>query len=99
MASILGIADEFDGALRGALASLEQLRGQDELFWTALADYTVGFAEMTIGRYDDALGHLSEMRDLGERFGNSWLTAASRVVLGALAVAQGRPGGGPAAVG
>ncbi|HWN00374.1 MAG TPA: tetratricopeptide repeat protein, partial [Streptosporangiaceae bacterium] len=60
-------------------------------FWTALAAYTVGFAETAAGRYDDALGHLSEMRELGERFGNAWLTAASRVVLGTLAVAQGRP--------
>jgi len=32
------------------------------------------------------------MPDLGERFGNTWLTAASRVVLGALAVGQRRPG-------
>ena len=91
MASISGIVGDFGGALRGALVSLEQLRGQDEPFWTALAAYTVGFAETAAGRYDDALGHLSEMRELGERFGNAWLTAASRVVLGTLAVAQGRP--------
>jgi predicted ATPase len=91
MASILGIAGDFGGALRGTLASLDQLRRQDEPFWTALADYTAGFTEMTIGRYDDALGHLSEMRDLGEQSGNAWLTAASRVMLGTLAVAQGRP--------
>jgi predicted ATPase len=91
MASISGITGDFHGARRGTLVSLEQLRGQDEPFWTALAAYTAGFVEMAIGRYDDALRHLTEMRDLAERFGNAWLTAASRVVLGTLAVAQHRP--------
>jgi predicted ATPase len=90
MASISGIVGDFDGALRGALMSLEQLRGQDEPFWTALAAYTAGFVETTVGRYDDALDHLTEMRDLGQRFDNAWLTAASRVALGTLAVARGR---------
>ena len=47
--------------------------------------------EMTIGRYDDALRHLTEMRDLAERLDNPWLAAVSRVYLGTLAVAQGRP--------
>ena len=72
------------------MISLKQLRGQDEPFWTALADYTVGFVETTVGRYDDALAHLTEMRELTERFGNAWLIAASRVALGTLAVLQGR---------
>jgi hypothetical protein len=31
------IVDDLDGALRAASVSLEQLRGQDEPFWTALA--------------------------------------------------------------
>ena len=35
--------------------------------------------EMTIGRYDDALRHLTEMRDLAERLDNPWLAAVSRV--------------------
>jgi len=91
MAWTSGIDGDFDGALRGALGSLEQLRGQDEPFWTALAVYTAGLAELTIGRYDDALPHLTEMRDLAERLGNPWLAAVSRVDLGMLAVAQGRP--------
>ena len=90
MASISGIVGDFDGALRAALISLKQLRGQDEPFWTALAGYTVGFVETTVGRYDDALAHLTEMRELAERFGNAWLIAASRVALGTLAVLQGR---------
>jgi ATP/maltotriose-dependent transcriptional regulator MalT len=44
-----------------------------------------------VGRYDDALGHLTEMRDLAQRLDNPWLAAVSRVYLGTLAVAQGRP--------
>ena len=92
MAWTSGIGGDFDGALRGALVSLEQLRGQDEPFWTALAVYTAGLVEVTIGLYDDALRHLTEMRDLAERLDNPWLAAVSRVYLGMLAVAQGRPG-------
>jgi predicted ATPase len=87
-----GIVDDFDGALRGALVSLEQLRDQDEPFWTALAAYTAGLGEMTVGRYDDAQRHLTEMRDLAELLDNPWLAAVSRVYLGTVAVAQGRPG-------
>jgi len=91
MAWTAGIDDDFDGALQGALVSLEQLRSQDEPFWTALAVYTAGLVEMTIGRYGDAPPHLTEMRDLAERLDNPWLAAVSRVDLGMLAVAQGRP--------
>ena len=85
------IAGDFDSVLRGALVSLEQLHGQDEPFWTALAAYTAGLVETTVGRYDDALPHLTEMRDLAERLDNPWLAAVSRVYLGMLALAQGRP--------
>ena len=85
------IVADFDGALRGALVSLEQLRGQDEPFWTALAAYSAGLVEMTVGHYDDALRHLTEARDLAERFDNPWLASASRVYLGTLAIVQGRP--------
>jgi predicted ATPase len=85
------VLDDFDGALQGALAALEQLHGQDEPFWTALAAYTAGLVEMNAGRYDDAAAHLTEMRELADRFDNAWLAAVSRVYLGTLAVAQGRP--------
>ncbi len=91
MAWTSGIVGDFDGALNEVLVSLEQLRGQDEPFWTALAVYTAGLVETTIGRYDDALSHLTEMRVLSDRLGNPWLAAVSRVYLGTLAVAQGRP--------
>jgi hypothetical protein len=74
------------------LGSLEQLRGQGEPFWTAVAASTAGVEEMAEGRYDDALRHLTEVRDLGERFDNAGLTAASRMLLGTLAIVRGRPG-------
>ncbi|HEV8164381.1 MAG TPA: hypothetical protein VGR74_08035 [Actinomycetota bacterium] len=43
-----------------------------------------------MGRYDDALRHLDEGRDLAERFDNAGLVAWSGVQLGSLAVARGR---------
>jgi predicted ATPase len=91
LAWTLGITDDYDGALQGALVALEQVHGQDEPFWTALTAFTAGLVETTVGHYDDALRHLSEMRDLAGRLGNPWLAAVSRVYLGILAVAQGRP--------
>ena len=99
MAWTAEIVGDFDGALREALVSLEQLRGQDEPFWTALAAYTAGLVEMTVGRYDDALRHLTEARDLAERFDNPWLAAASRVVAGHPGRRAGQAGGGPRAAG
>jgi predicted ATPase/class 3 adenylate cyclase len=90
MAWTASVVGDPDGALRGALASLEQLRGQDEPFWTALAVGTAGIVETTVGRHDDAQRHLREARDLGERFTDAWLAAWSRVQLGTLAVVRGR---------
>jgi ATP/maltotriose-dependent transcriptional regulator MalT len=85
-----GIDSDFDSYLRGAVVSLEQFRAQDEPFWTAIAAYTAGLVESTIGRYDDARQHLTEMRELAESLDNAWLAAVSRVYLGTIAVAQGR---------
>jgi predicted ATPase len=90
MAWIWPIGGDFDGAVREATASLEQLRGQDEPFWTALAVFTLGVLETAVGRYDDAIGHLSAGRGLEERFDNAWVAAGNRVQLGTVAVAQGR---------
>jgi predicted ATPase/class 3 adenylate cyclase len=84
------IGEDWDGALREASASLAEFRGQDAPVWTASAGLTVGGVEMTIGRYDDALGHLTEVRDLAERSDNSWIAAMSRVGLGTLALVRGR---------
>ena len=67
MAWSLPITGDLDGALREAAVSLEELRGQDEPVFTAMAAFTAGSLEMALGRYDDALRHLREARDLAER--------------------------------
>jgi predicted ATPase len=85
------ITGDFDGAMREASASLEEFRGQDEPFETALAAFTTGALETAVDRYDDALRHLREACDLAEQFDNTWLAAGSRVQLGILDVAQRRP--------
>jgi predicted ATPase len=85
------IVGDADGALREAAASLEQLRGQDEPLWTTTALITVGSVETAVGRYDDAGHHLSEARDLAQRFGNDRLTTGSQVQLGNLAVMRHQP--------
>jgi len=90
MAWTAPVVGDLDGALRQALASVEQLRGQDAPFWTALALGTAGLVETSVGHHDDAQRHLREARDLGERFDHAWLAAWSRVLLGTLAVVRGR---------
>ena len=90
MAWTAPVVGDLDGVLRGALASLEQLRGQDAPFWTALALGTAGLVERSVGHHDDAQRHLREARDLGERFDHPWLAAWSRVLLGTLAVVRRR---------
>jgi predicted ATPase/class 3 adenylate cyclase len=84
------IGEDLDGALREASASLAEFRGQDAPVWAASAGLTVGGVETTVGRYDDALGHLTEVRELAERSDNSWSAAMSRVGLGTLALVRGR---------
>ena len=65
-------------------ASLEEFHGQDEPFWTALAAGFLAAIEAAAGRCDDALGHLREARNLGDRLGCTWLVARSQVQLGTL---------------
>ena len=86
----LPITGDFEGALREVSASLEELRGQDEPFFTALAASTACAVETALGRPDDALQHLRVTRQLADNFGYTWLTASSGVQLGVLAVMQGR---------
>jgi predicted ATPase len=86
----LPISGDFDGALRGQLACLEEIRGQDEPYWTAVVALSAGYLEAAAGRPSDALRHACEARDLAERFGYSWLAAWSRVQLGTLDVERGR---------
>jgi tetratricopeptide (TPR) repeat protein len=83
------VAGDYGGAWREAAASLEELRGQDEPIFTAMAAFTVGAMDTALGRYDDALRDLREARDLAERVGGDWLAAGARVQLGILDVVRG----------
>jgi predicted ATPase len=85
------IAGDLDGGLREASASLDELRGQDAPFWAASAGISLGSLETAVGRHDDALGHLTEVRDLAERSDNAWLAAMSQVFLATLALVRRRP--------
>jgi predicted ATPase len=91
IAGTSAVVGDFDGALRGELVSLEELRGQDEPYWTTVAVLTAGLVETAMGRHDDALGHLREARDLAGRFDHAGLSAWSQVQLGILALVRGRP--------
>ena len=86
---ILPIVDDFDGALRAAKMALESFREQDEPF-VAFAALTAGMLEMTFGRSDEARAHLTEVVDLGGRFGNNWLESGARAQLASLAVRDGQ---------
>ena len=92
LAWTLPIAGDSDGALPEVTAALEELRGQDEPVFTAIAAFTAGWLETALGRYDDALGHLREVGDLAEVFGGNWFTAGAQVQLGILAVLRGSLG-------
>ena len=91
MAGISFVVGDFEGALRTELACLEELRGQDEPYWTTVAVLTVGLVETAMGRPEDALGHLREARTLAGRFDHAGLSAWAQVQLGILALARGRP--------
>jgi tetratricopeptide (TPR) repeat protein len=91
MAGIAAVAGDLDGALREELACLEELRGQDEPYWTAVAIVTCGLVETALGRHEAALDHLREARDLAGRFDHAGLSAWAQVQLGILALARGRP--------
>jgi len=90
MAWCAPITGDFDGALQAATQSLEQLRALDEPFWTTLAVGSVGTVEKILDRNEDALRHMREARDLGNRFGSStWLAAWSQVQLGTPSITGG----------
>jgi len=91
MAGISFVAGDFEGALQTELACLEELRGQDEPYWTTVAVLTVGIVETAMGRPEAALGHLREARALAGRFDHSGLSAWAQVQLGILALARGAP--------
>ena len=54
MAWSLPINGDVEGALREVAASLEELRGQDEPVFTAIAAFGTGSLELALGRRDDA---------------------------------------------
>jgi tetratricopeptide (TPR) repeat protein len=91
MAGTAAVVGDLEAALRGELVALEELRGQDEPYWTTVAILTAGLVETAMGRHDDALGHLREARALAERFDHAGLSAWSQVQLGILALVRGRP--------
>jgi tetratricopeptide (TPR) repeat protein len=84
------IVEDFNGALERASDAVELLRGQDEPFWTAVALTTAGTIELSASRYDDALRHLTQARDLAEGADSTWQTTFSEAQLGLLAALQGR---------
>jgi len=86
LAGVSAIVGDIDTALRQALISRDQLQHQHEPFWRAVAVLEAGYFEMAIGRYDAAVGHLREVRDLARQLENTWLAAWSQVQLGTLAV-------------
>ncbi len=55
-----------------------------------MAAFTAGSLEMALNRYDDALLHLRDARELAERIGGDLFAAAPQVQLGILAVLRGR---------
>jgi ATP/maltotriose-dependent transcriptional regulator MalT len=90
MSWILPITSDFEGSLREATGALEELRGQDEPVFTAIAAVSAAVMEMVLGRYDWALRHLREARALSEHAGGDWLPACSRAQLAILSVLRGR---------
>ena len=87
----LPITGDLDRALREVTVALDELHGQDEPVFTAMAAFTAGSLNSALGRYDDALRHMREARDLAAQVGGDWLGAGSRMQLGLLAVLRGRP--------
>lgn len=84
------VAGDLDGALRHVSVCVDQLHGQDEPYWTAVALFTTGMLQTAIGRHNDAVGHLNEVTNLAGRFDNPWLAAVSRIQLSTVAIVQGQ---------
>jgi predicted ATPase len=82
------IIDDFEGALVSASAALVGFRQRDEPF-VAFAALTVGMLEMTRGRDEIARKLLLEVKELGDQFGNNWLTSTARTQLATLALRAG----------
>jgi predicted ATPase len=85
------ITGDLEKALQEASACLDKLRGQDEPFFTSVAEFTASTIETALGHYDQALRHLSASRALADESGIRWLVAGTRVQLGILNVLRGKP--------
>jgi predicted ATPase len=90
MAWTAPIVEALDESVRQASKSLEQLRTQDEPFWTALALGTLGTVEAYIDHVEDANTHLREAHDVADQFNNRWLAGWSRALLSTLAIRRGQ---------
>ncbi|HEV8223566.1 MAG TPA: DUF4062 domain-containing protein [Streptosporangiaceae bacterium] len=84
------ITGDLERALHEASSCLDKLRGQDEPFFTSVAEFTASTIETALGHYDQALNHLSQSRALADESGIRWLVAGTRVQLGILNVLQGK---------
>jgi ATP/maltotriose-dependent transcriptional regulator MalT len=85
------ITGDLEKALQEVSACLDKLRGQDEPFFTSVAEFTASTIETALGHYDQALRHLSASRALADESDIRWLVAGTRVQLGILDVLQGKP--------
>jgi ATP/maltotriose-dependent transcriptional regulator MalT len=84
------ITGDFEQALREISSCLDKLRGQDEPFFTSVAEFTASTIETALGRYDQALRHLSKSRVLADESGIRWLAAGAWVQQGILQILQGK---------
>ena len=90
MSWTLPIHNTLDEALRQASESVQQLRTQDERFWTALALATVAEMEADTDHLTAGETHLREAHDLADQVDNKWLAGWSRALLSALAIRRGQ---------
>ncbi|MEV4539187.1 DUF4062 domain-containing protein [Asanoa sp. NPDC049518] len=80
---------DIEGALREALAALEEFQPQDEPLGTASSALTAGSLETSTGRQEEALSHLRDAYDWAMRLDNAWLAATAQVLLAGLALVRG----------
>jgi hypothetical protein len=84
------LATDIERAKRELTLSVEELRAQEEPLWLAIALLTLGATDAYLGRYDEAQGHLDEVRAVAEGFDNARLGAIARAQLALLAITRGR---------
>jgi hypothetical protein len=90
------MVDDYEGALQSALRALDGLREEEERGEIGFAPYiapsallTVGMLEMTLGRVEAARGHLTEVKTVGDQYGNAFLASGGRAQLAWVAVTTG----------